>query len=51
MYSHSDLPNRPVFPKDIVHLLRGDFIGQVPDVQDPVDFWRQPDLLEKQAMR
>ena len=45
---HSDLSNRSVFPKNIVHFLRCDLIRQVPNVQDPVDFWRQPDLVQKQ---
>lgn len=42
--SNSDLPNGPVFPKNIIHLLRGDFIRQIPDVEDPIDLWWQPDV-------
>lgn len=46
-YSHSDLPDGPVLPKNVVHLLGRDFVRQVPDVQDPVDLRREPDLMEE----
>lgn len=41
---NSDLPDGPVFPKNVVHLLGRDFVRQVPDVQDPVDLRREPDV-------
>lgn len=36
----SDLTNRPIFPEDVIHFLRCNFIGKVPYVQDSVHLWR-----------
>lgn len=38
---HSDLSDGPELAKDVVHFLGGDFIRQVPDVKNPIDFRRQ----------
>ena len=37
---HSNLSKRSVFPEDIVHLLRRDFVRQIPDIQNAVDLRR-----------
>lgn len=44
MHLHSNLPDGAVFAENVVHLIGGDFVWQISDVQHAVHLRRQPDL-------